>query len=294
MTTNNGALFVDKEGGLTSHDVVAKLRKILNERRIGHAGTLDPMATGLLVLAVGSSTRLLRFAAARNKRYTGVVQLGVATDSLDADGAVVETRDVPSLDQHTVDRATAALTGSFEQVPPMVSAKKIDGKRLHQLAREGVEVQRRAVPVAVTRFVVAPTELRDRWSFEVDCSVGTYVRVLLSDWAHALGTVGHLTALRRTASGHTDVTHAQSLAAIAEAVDAGTSVLAPPRRLVEGLGVVTIDDVERDHVLHGRPIEDRPDVNGDELAAVDHDDDLVAVMIRRKGQLWPSVVVADR
>src|ERR1700677_4655724 len=140
--TSNGLLLIDKPQGVTSHDVVGHVRRVLNEQRVGHAGTLDPMATGLLILGVGSSTRLLRFAQSEIKRYEGVVTFGVRTDSLDADGTVVETATVPELSQETVNAAIAGLLGEQEQIPPMVSAIKVNGQRLHALAREGVVIER--------------------------------------------------------------------------------------------------------------------------------------------------------
>ena len=212
MTTSNGLLLVDKPQGLTSHDVVARVRRILREKKVGHAGTLDPMATGLLVLAVGPSTRLLRFAQSETKRYAGAVKFGVATDSLDADGAVVEERPVPPLTRDVVDAAAAALRGPQEQTPPMVSAIQIDGQRLHELARRGVEVDRPARAITVSAFVARRRpRITAVWRFDVECSVGTYVRVLLSDLAKRLGTVGHLVELRRLASGSHSVEDALTL-----------------------------------------------------------------------------------
>jgi tRNA pseudouridine55 synthase len=158
MTTPSGLLLVDKPAGITSHDVVARVRRILGERRVGHAGTLDPMATGLLVLAVGPSTRLLRFAQAGVKRYRGDVTFGVATDSLDADGVVVARSQVPALDATRVNDVAGAMRGAQTQVPPMVSAIKVNGRRLHALAREGVEVEREARPVTIAAFSLEPTE----------------------------------------------------------------------------------------------------------------------------------------
>jgi tRNA pseudouridine55 synthase len=176
MTTSNGLLLIDKPQGLTSHDVVARVRRILHEKKVGHAGTLDPMATGLLVLAVGPSTRLLRFAQSETKHYSGTVKFGVATDSLDADGVVVEEQPVPSLSKELVDAVSAAMLGTQEQTPPMVSAIKIDGQRLHELARRGVEVDRPAREVTVSTFTLSATAEDSLWSFDVECSVGTYVR----------------------------------------------------------------------------------------------------------------------
>src|SRR5579863_939136 len=226
MSPSNGLLLVDKDRGLTSHDVVARVRRLLGEKRVGHAGTLDPMATGLLVLGVGPSTRLLRFAQAGVKRYTGTVRLGIATDSLDADGAVTSEAAVPALTPEDLARAAHAFTGSLTQVPPMVSALKVDGQRLHELARRGVEVER--APRAVTISSLAVTrEGEDTLAFDVTCSPGTYVRVLMSDLAESLGTLGHLSGLRRQASGRFRVDDALTLEHLEEELVAGRSPLRP-------------------------------------------------------------------
>jgi tRNA pseudouridine55 synthase len=162
MTTSNGLLLIDKPRGVTSHDVVARVRKVLQERRVGHAGTLDPMATGLLVLAVGPSTRLLRFAQGETKTYEGVVTFGVATDSLDADGAVTDRREVPALEVDVVNAYAARMLGTQLQTPPMVSAIKVGGQRLHALARQGVEVEREPRSVTISSFSLDATERPDQ------------------------------------------------------------------------------------------------------------------------------------
>ena len=156
-TGPSGICVVDKPAGWTSHDVVARARRELGTRKVGHAGTLDPMATGVLVLGVGRGTRLLTFITGVAKTYEATIRFGVETASLDADGEVTATHDMSGLDPAAVRAGAAELTGDLLQVPPMVSALKVDGRRLHELAREGVEVERRPRPVSVTRFDVAPT-----------------------------------------------------------------------------------------------------------------------------------------
>jgi tRNA pseudouridine55 synthase len=183
----------------------------MNERRVGHAGTLDPMATGLLVVAVGPSTRLLRFAQGEVKRYSGTVKFGVATASLDADGEVVEERPVPLLSSADAQLLARGMIGPQQQTPPMVSAIKVGGRRLHELARQGLEVEREARDITISDFSVSATGDPSVWEFEVECTVGTYVRVLLSDLAERAGTVGHLTSLRRVSSGGHHVEDALSL-----------------------------------------------------------------------------------
>jgi len=292
MTTRNGLLLIDKPQGLTSHDVVARVRKILSEKKVGHAGTLDPMATGLLVLAVGPSTRLLRFAQSEVKRYSGAVQFGVATDSLDADGVVVEERPVPVLTTETVDAATNAMFGSQTQTPPMVSAIQIDGQRLHELARRGVEVERPAREITVSGFTLTPTDDNTVWRFMIECSVGTYVRVLLSDLAQRLGTVGHLIELRRLASGAHSVEDAMTLDALADTVEHGGMVLAPPATFVAGLDLVTLSADQARAMRMGQRVTFAKLFHGEEIAAMDVDGELVGILSRRNDSWKPELVLA--
>ncbi|HEY5104185.1 MAG TPA: tRNA pseudouridine(55) synthase TruB [Acidimicrobiales bacterium] len=290
MTTNNGLLLIDKPKGLTSHDVVAHVRKVMNEQRVGHAGTLDPMATGLLVLAVGPSTRLLRFAQSETKRYEGVVTFGVRTDSLDADGEVLERRDVPALSVDAVNVEAATMLGSLSQIPPMVSAIKINGKRLHALAREGVVVEREPRDITIHAFTLASTKRPDEWTFDVTCSVGTYVRVLLSDLAERLGTIGHLSALRRLSSGSHDVQKALSFDQFDQRVAAGDVVLQPPRAFTTQLEEIVVSEDEERRLRMGQRVALAEPV-GDEIAALNAHGGLVAVLHRR-GETWqPDVVL---
>ena len=292
MTSSSGLLLVDKPGAWTSHDVVARLRRLLNERRIGHAGTLDPMATGLLVVAVGPATRLLRFAQAETKRYRGTVQLGVATDSLDADGEVTQRAAVPALDEHVVNAAATAMLGPQSQVPPMVSALKVGGRRLHELAREGVEVERAAREIVIGEFTLTPGMATDSWDFEVSCSVGTYVRVLLSDLAVTLGTVGHLSALRRTASGRHVVEDAVTIDELS-ALDEPRRALRPAAELLESLDSVVLDEAAVVAMRRGQRVRLGTEVAGDELCALDGSGGLVGVL-RRRGDTWqPDVVLPE-
>jgi tRNA pseudouridine55 synthase len=292
MSTSSGLLLIDKPRGLTSHDVVARVRLVMNERRVGHAGTLDPMATGLLVLAVGPSTRLLRFAQSEIKRYEGVVTFGARTDSLDADGVVVERREVPMLTVESVNARAASMLGSQSQIPPMVSALKIKGKRLHQLARAGVVVEREARAITVQSFSLAPSNVVNQWSFDVTCSVGTYVRVLLSDLAERLDTIGHLSALRRLSSGAHRVDEALSLDQLEERVREGLDVLQPPRAFVTELEEIVVSAEDERRLRTGQRVSlDGP--REDEIAALNAGGSLVAVL-RRRGETWqPSVVLPD-
>jgi tRNA pseudouridine55 synthase len=291
MTTTNGLLLLDKPAGLTSHDVVAQVRKIVNERRVGHAGTLDPMATGLLVLGVGPSTRLLRFAQSEVKRYVGTVTLGIATDSLDAQGAVVEERPVPALSSVEVNAGAARMLGTQMQTPPMVSALKVGGRRLHQLAREGVEVERDAREVTISEFTLAATTDPAKWDFEVECTVGTYVRVLLSDLAQSLGTLGHLSALRRVSSGRHHVDQAVTLEAFAHMVETGTSPIRPPGDFVSALLSVVIDDDQERRLRMGQQVELADSFDAGEIAAMNQRGALVGILRPRAEKWKPELIL---
>jgi tRNA pseudouridine55 synthase len=218
-----GFLLVDKPGGWTSHDIVARARSLLDEQRIGHAGTLDPMATGLLVLGVGRATRLIRFVQEAPKLYEATALFGVATDTLDADGAIL-SREEMHFDEGDVRRTAKRFIGRILQVPPMVSAKKVDGRRLYELARRGEEVEREATTVEIHDIEildVSPGPYPEV-VFRVRCGSGTYVRTLADDIASALGGRAHLTALRRSAIGSLGVDDAHTIEDLAAAAGAGS------------------------------------------------------------------------
>jgi tRNA pseudouridine55 synthase len=242
----SGLVVVDKAPGWTSHDVVAKLRGVLGTRKVGHAGTLDPDATGVLLIGVGRVTRLLRYLSEAGKAYEGEIVLGVETTTLDAAGEVTATHDMAGVTEDQVRAAVTTLTGDILQVPPMVSAIKIDGKRLHQLAREGIEVDRPARPVTVHRFDVAPTDDPLVWRCEVDCSSGTYIRSLAADLGTALGGGAHLRSLRRTRSGAFDIAEAVPLEAVA------VEGLLAPSEALRHLPSLTVDDDLLGAIGHGK------------------------------------------
>ncbi|MGQ0617905.1 MAG: tRNA pseudouridine(55) synthase TruB [Acidimicrobiia bacterium] len=209
-----GLVVVDKEPGWTSHDVVAKLRGILGTRKVGHAGTLDPDATGVLLVGVGGVTRLLRFVGGTAKTYTGEVVFGTETSSLDSSGAVTAIHRMDGLQPEAVNAAAAGFVGAIEQVPPMVSAVQVGGRRLHELARAGIEVERNARPVTIHAFDVTETADPLVYRLHVRCSSGTYVRSLAADLGAALGGGAHLRSLRRVASGSFTVDEASVVGAV--------------------------------------------------------------------------------
>jgi tRNA pseudouridine55 synthase len=215
-----GLVVVDKPAGMTSHDVVARVRRIMGTRKVGHAGTLDPMATGILVLGVERATKLLGHLALDTKVYLGTILLGVSTTTDDAEGEVLTERDASAVGGEAIQQGIAALTGDIMQVPSSVSAVKIDGKRAYARVRQGEQVEIPARPVTVTRFDVLH-ERREGTTVEldvmVDCSSGTYVRALARDLGAGLGVGGHLAALRRTRVGPFDLRTARTLDQLEEA-----------------------------------------------------------------------------
>ena len=279
----DGLLIVDKPAGPTSHDVVARVRRALGERRIGHTGTLDPAATGVLPLVLGRATRLARFLSTGDKAYEAVVHLGVATDTNDAEGRAAGPSypgALPSRD--TIDRALDAFRGTFLQQPPAYSAKKIDGQRSYRLARaasrqllctgdgapppsrtdadaspETARHGRRRLPDPVTvttyRIDVVGVE-EDRVTLRVDCSAGFYVRALAHDLGEQLGTGAHLSSLRRTRSGDVTLDQALALDAIERDPAYGIRAVVPLSRMLQGLSSVSLTSEGVRHALHGRDV----------------------------------------
>jgi tRNA pseudouridine55 synthase len=196
----SGVLLIDKAPDMTSHDVVAIARRALNTKKIGHCGTLDPMATGLLMLVIGRATKIQDLLMSEDKEYVGTLTLGAVTSTQDRQGEVLETKPVPAFSESEIRAAFDAFTGEFEQMPPMVSAIKKDGVPLYKLARKGQEVERALRPVRVTGYQVSRIELPEV-DFTVNCSKGFYVRTYAHDIGAKLGCGAHLSALRRTRSG---------------------------------------------------------------------------------------------
>jgi tRNA pseudouridine55 synthase len=283
-----GLVVVDKEAGWTSHDVVARCRRIFGQRRVGHAGTLDPDATGVLLVGLGRATRLMRFLTALPKTYEAEVVLGTATSTLDASGEVTGTweMDGTSLDQ--IRAAALSLTGPIEQVPPMVSAVKVGGQRLHALARAGIEVERAARPVTVYRFDVGPGPSAGVFRIEVECSSGTYIRVLAADLGVLLGGGAHLRNLRRTRIGSFSTEDARPVDELTPAV-----VLLPAQALRD-LDQVVVDDAVRTLVARGLALDRVPlGVTGDgPWGLVDQGHRLLAVYeATETDRIRPAVVL---
>ncbi|WP_433733061.1 tRNA pseudouridine(55) synthase TruB [Nocardia sp. CA-129566] len=288
-----GLLIVDKDGGWTSHDVVAKCRKLLHTKKVGHAGTLDPMATGVLVLGVERATKLLGLLTLTTKAYTATIRLGRATSTDDAEGEVLATASATHLTDAEIAAHTAKLTGAIEQVPATVSAIKVNGERAYARHRAGEEVRLAARPVTVSRFdILARRDVSVFVDLDVvvECSSGTYIRALARDLGAALGVGGHLTALRRTRVGPFTLDHARTLDELAAAAEAEESLLsldiddairtAFPRR--------DIDDEQTEDLRNGRWLE--PVGISDVYAAIDPAGRAIA-LLRESGKRAASVMV---
>jgi tRNA pseudouridine55 synthase len=230
----DGLVVIDKPAGCTSHDVVARCRRIFSQKKVGHAGTLDPDATGVLLVGLGQATRLLQWLTGLPKRYTGEVVLGIATSTLDASGEVTGKWDMSTVTLESARAAAAQLTGEITQIPPMVSALKVGGRRLHELARAGIEVERAPRPVTVRRFDVEwaePTGSGPVLAIDVECGSGTYVRSLAADLGTLLGGGAHLRNLRRVSVGDFSVESAVTLEDLESSLTKVDAVLAPAAAL---------------------------------------------------------------
>jgi tRNA pseudouridine55 synthase len=257
--TTSGIVLVDKPGGHTSHDVVARVRRAAGTRKVGHAGTLDPMATGLLILGIESSTRLLTFMVGLDKRYEATIRLGESTTTDDAEGDPAASVDASGLDRAAIDREIARLTGEISQVPSSVSAIKVDGRRAYDRVRSGEDVVLTPRSVTVSAFEVLrsrPGVVHDL-DVVIDCSSGTYVRALARDLGAALGVGGHLTALRRTRIGPFEVGDAAQL----EGIDIEKVRLRPAAAASSLFPVVSLTDIQALELAQGkRPAVDAADV----------------------------------
>ncbi len=261
----SGILLVDKAGGMTSHDVVSRARRLLGTRKVGHAGTLDPMATGLLILGVNASTRLLTYVVGLDKEYLATIRLGVGTTTDDAEGdAIGAAVDASSVTDAAIADAIAPLSGEISQRPSTVSAIKVDGKRAYALAREGVEVELKERRVTVSAFEVLEVR-RDALAdgtpvvdvdVRVECSSGTYIRALARDLGSALGVGGHLTALRRTRIGPFTIDESR-------AIDDEPRVIPPQDAAARLFPSVTLDQAQAVDLTHGKRVAlEHPDSPG--------------------------------
>ncbi|WP_105567680.1 tRNA pseudouridine(55) synthase TruB [Microbacterium halophytorum] len=283
----SGVLLVDKPQGVTSHDVVARTRRAFGTRKVGHAGTLDPMATGLLLIGIDGATRLLTYLVGLGKTYEATIRLGESTDSDDADGEITGRAApdaVAALGDDAIDAGIAQLTGDIEQVPSAVSAIKVDGRRAYDRVRAGEQVELKARSVTVSRFERLATRRLDgavELDVAVDCSSGTYIRALARDLGAGLGVGGHLTRLRRTRVGEFDVADAVS----ADGLD-GAEPMAPADVAARAVGSIEVTAEQARDLRHGKRLEGLahlvPETNA---AAVDPSGALVGIVEKRGSAL---------
>lgn len=299
-----GLLLADKPAGPTSHDIVAETRRFTPGRRVGHTGTLDPFATGLLPLCIGRATRLSRFLTGLRKSYAGSMRLGIMTDTYDVDGQVTRQQDARGIDESTICEAAGRFVGTIMQTPPPYSAKKINGRRMYKLARKGIEMRPEPVEVTVFRFDILGIQ-DDMVRFEAETSAGTYVRALAHDLGAALGCGAHLFELRRVASGSHRVEEAHGLTEIHERGAAGTlgEIVIPLSRIDLGLKSVTATPRGATAMRTGQVLSTKELVSreggrpGDPVRVIDGDGALLGVAVPDErveggGILKPQVVLA--
>lgn len=283
----DGVLVIDKPPGMTSHDVVDRVRKELRTKKVGHGGTLDPDATGVLLIGVGKATRFLSYAQAAPKRYSARVRFGSSTTSQDASGEVTRSRSAAGLTESEVERILPDFTGDIEQVPPMVSAVKIDGERLYRKARRGEEVERPSRPVHIYQLELLSFHPGDEPEAQLDvrCSGGTYIRTLAHDMGGALGYGGHLRELRRTEANGFALTDAIPLD------DISADKLRPLTDAVRDLPATEVGSDEAKDVSYGRPLERAHPVPEGEVTAIVSDGRLLGVYRAEGSRLLPERVV---
>jgi len=312
----DGCFIIDKPAGLTSHDVVARVRKTIRERRVGHTGTLDPFATGVMVVLVGRATRLAQFLSGADKEYEAVIRLGYATDTGDLTGTRVpnltpETRRAQSLRREEIETALAAFRGEIEQTPPMYSAKKIDGRKLYELARRGEEVERKAIRVVVNEFETmignheAPKPNNDGTcdlAVRVACSAGTYIRTLAEDFGNQLGVGAHVAQLRRTRAGQFKIGCAITLERLDELAQSESleQMLISPDATLTSLPALQLEVDAARRIVHGIDLQLEEAngsswTNGQTMRLRNEDGQLIAVGIydSERGTVHPQVVIMN-
>jgi tRNA pseudouridine55 synthase len=292
MTPFNGVLPIDKPVGPTSHDAVAAVRRALKTREVGHTGTLDPFASGLLLICVGKATRLAEYLTATRKRYVATMRLGVATDTDDLTGETILASDAwRDLSDDEIRAALARQVGTIQQLPPTYSAKKVDGQRMYAVARQGGEVERKPVAVSIYSIDVLDVRLPEV-EFAVECGSGTYIRAIARDVGAGLGVGGHLAALRRTHVGPHDVSRAVPLDRLDDA-DAVAAALLSPAEAIAEMPRATVGDEARTAIGHGRPVQVSIDAAEDEpVALLSESGELLAIGQRVGGVVRPRKVFA--
>jgi tRNA pseudouridine55 synthase len=279
----HGFLTIDKPASITSHDVVSRVRRLARQKRVGHGGTLDPAATGVLPIGLGEATRLLDYLVEGRKRYVAVIELGRTTTTDDAEGVTVAEHPVPDLGAGRLQAILAGFTGAIMQVPPMYSAIQIEGRRLYDLARQGRQLELEARPVEIDAITLLHWE-SPRLTVEITCGKGTYIRAVARDLGIALGCGAHLAALQRTAVGPLSIERAVPLATMEQEPHSLAYHLLPPEAAVEHLRCFTLDEVTARRVQHGLPVERDGDAIGEVARA--HASGRLQALLRYDGTAW--------
>jgi len=288
----SGVLVVDKPSGMTSHDVVNVVRRLARTRRVGHAGTLDPMATGVLVVLVGPATRLSRFAMLGSKRYYSVVRMGEITNTYDADGDITEHRTV-TVDRAAIEDALTTLVGPIEQIPPMYAAIKVKGRKLYELARQGKEIQREPRAVTIHAIDILDWQPPDL-TLDVACSSGTYIRSLAHDLGQQLGCGGHIRELRRLVSGPFTIAQARPLAELEELYAEGdlAEALLPPQTALSVMPTAIMTPEQERALRYGQRIDLQASDAAESIQAHDRQGNLIAVLTNvSDAQYRPTLVL---
>jgi tRNA pseudouridine55 synthase len=279
----HGFLNIDKPAGMTSHDVVARLRRLVGQKRVGHGGTLDPAATGVLPVGLGEATRLLEYLVDGRKRYHARVRLGVVTTTDDAEGTVVSEQPVPELEPSAVTDLLGNFTGRVEQIPPMYSAIQVEGRRLYDLARQGQHLDLAPRTVEINQITLLDLDL-PLMTLDVICGKGTYIRALARDIGNAIGCGAHLRELRRVEVGPLNLQSATSLQTLTEDPALLSQALLPPEAAVEHLPRFDVDEQTAQRIRNGLPVE-RSDGSTEQLARA-HVDGTLLGLLRYDGVVW--------
>lgn len=282
----NGIININKPLGMTSHDVVGRLRRILGIKKIGHTGTLDPDASGVLPMCIGRATKTADMLTAQNKQYIAEVTLGSATTTLDASGEVTETSEV-NVDECDIQSVVTEFVGDIMQIPPMYSAIKIDGKRLYELARDGVEVERKPRPVTIEKIEILSIDLENKkFSMKVDCSKGTYIRTLCDDIGRRLGCLAHMSALIRTRSGRFCIDDAYTLDEVEKMAENGNmSFLVPIDKVFEELPKLILSSRRARLMCNGVQISAQGIIDGETYRVYDESGSFLTISEAENGLL---------
>lgn len=293
----NGVLVINKPQKWTSHDVVNKARRLLKEKKIGHTGTLDPLATGVLVLCIGKATKIVRYLEADDKEYIAELKLGATTDTLDSDGCILETREYSPPSRDEVQCALGRFRGNILQRPPAFSAIKVSGVPSYRLARQGTILEHEERPVTI--FSITLLEYRDPLvRFSVTCSKGTYIRTLCAEIGAVLGVGAHLTGLVRTRSGRFRIEQAIALEQLAQKASQGIAeqALIPLSEALGSFAAVTVDTLESRRISHGNTISIPPGFAENDLQpliqVLDREGRVLAIATTSAGLIRPEVVMA--